>query len=68
MSNFMKISPVGAELFRADRQTDRQTDMTKLTVAFCVFSNTPKSRRTAIVTLGLELREEQENITSAREH
>jgi hypothetical protein len=26
-SNFMKICPVGVELFHADRQTDRQTDM-----------------------------------------
>ena len=26
ISNFMKICPVGAELFRADGQTDRQTD------------------------------------------
>ena len=25
-SNFMKIHPVGAELFRADRGTDRQTE------------------------------------------
>jgi hypothetical protein len=25
ISNFMKIRPVGAELFRADRQTDRET-------------------------------------------
>jgi hypothetical protein len=24
-SNFMKIRPVGAELFRADRRTDEQT-------------------------------------------
>jgi len=30
MSNFMKIRPVGAELFHADGQTD----ITKLTVAF----------------------------------
>jgi hypothetical protein len=35
ISNFMKIRPVGAELFHADRETDRQTDMTKLIVAFC---------------------------------
>jgi len=27
MPNLMKIRPVGAELFRADRQTDRQTDI-----------------------------------------
>jgi len=38
----MKICPVGAELFREDRradgQTDRQTDITKLMVAFRNFS------------------------------
>jgi hypothetical protein len=34
----MKIRPVGAELFHADGQTD----MTKLIVAFCNFSNAPK--------------------------
>ena len=38
ISNFVKIRPVGAELFRADRQTD----MTKLTVAFGNFVNAPK--------------------------
>jgi len=33
----MKIRPVGAELFCADRQyTDRMTDMTKLLVVFAV--------------------------------
>jgi len=30
MSNSMKIKTEGAELFHADGQTDRQTDMTKL--------------------------------------
>jgi len=35
---FMKIRPVGAELFNADGQTDR----TKLTVAFRNFTNEPK--------------------------
>jgi len=34
----MKIRPVGAELFQADRQTD----MTKLTVPFRNFANAPK--------------------------
>jgi len=34
-SNFIKISPVGAELFRADRPTDT----TKLAVAFRNFAN-----------------------------
>jgi hypothetical protein len=35
----MKIFPIGTELFRADRQTD----MTKLIVAFCNFANAPKN-------------------------
>jgi hypothetical protein len=30
----MKIPPMGAELFHADGQADRRTDMTKLAVAF----------------------------------
>jgi len=34
ISDFMKIRPVGAELFRADRQTNRMADITKLIVAF----------------------------------
>jgi hypothetical protein len=41
-SNFMKIRPVGAE-FDADRETEGQTDMTKLTVAFCNFANASKN-------------------------
>jgi hypothetical protein len=40
MSNFMKVRPVGAEVFHADRKTD--THMTKLTVAFRTFANAPK--------------------------
>jgi hypothetical protein len=32
--NFMKICPVGAELFHVDGRTDRQTDMTKPIVCF----------------------------------
>jgi hypothetical protein len=39
ISNFMKIHPVGAELFHADGQTD----MMKLMVAFCNFVNMPKN-------------------------
>jgi hypothetical protein len=38
MANFMKIYPVGAELLHADRQID----ITKLTVAFRCFANSPK--------------------------
>jgi hypothetical protein len=40
ISNFMKIRPVGEELFHADRQTD----MTKLIVPFRNFANAPKNR------------------------
>ena len=39
MSTFMKIRPVGAELFHADGLTD----MTKMTVAFCIFPTRPKA-------------------------
>jgi len=35
----MKISPVEVELFHSDGRTDGQTDMTKLAVAFCNYSN-----------------------------
>jgi hypothetical protein len=41
-SNFMKIRPVGAELFHADGRT-RRTDMTKPTVAFHNFANASKN-------------------------
>jgi hypothetical protein len=36
--NVMKVRPVGAKLFNADRQTD----MTKLMVAFLNFANVPR--------------------------
>ena len=36
-SNFMKIPSEGADLFHADGQSD----VTKLTVAFCSFANAP---------------------------
>jgi len=43
----MKIRPLGAELFHAGRrQTDRQTDIAKLVVAFCNFANAPKQEIT----------------------
>ena len=35
----MKLLPVGAELFHADGETDRQTGMTKLIVTFFNFMN-----------------------------
>jgi hypothetical protein len=37
----MKIHPVGAEFFHADRRKDERTDMTKLTVALRSFANAP---------------------------
>jgi len=36
-------SPLGTELFEAERQTDGGTDMTKITVAFRNFANAPKN-------------------------
>jgi len=46
MLHFMKIRPVGTELFRADGWTDgtkRKAEMTKLLVAFRNFANAPKN-------------------------
>jgi len=39
----MKIHPVGAKLINADGQTDRWTDMTKVTGAFSNFANASRS-------------------------
>ena len=39
----MKIRSIGAELFHEDKRTDKQTDMTKLIVAFRNFANAPKT-------------------------
>jgi hypothetical protein len=44
ISNFMKIRPVGAELFRVDGRTERRTDMTKLIVAFRNYANAHEKR------------------------
>jgi len=41
MSNFMKIRPVGAELFHADGRMDRRTGMSKPIVAFPNIANVP---------------------------
>jgi len=50
--NFMKIRLVGAELFHAygqkDGRTDR-TDMTRITAAFCNFTNAPKNQSVNVV-------------------
>ena len=51
----MKICPVGAQLFRADRwkdgQTDGQTDITKLIVPFYRFAKAPKNQSANTVYL-----------------
>jgi hypothetical protein len=41
---FMKIRPVGAELFRADVRKDERIDMTKLIFAYGSFASTPKNQ------------------------
>jgi hypothetical protein len=63
ISHLMKIRVVGAELFheggRTDRQTDRQTDMTKLIVGFGNFSNASKNnywKTKSVRRVGLPLR------------
>jgi len=38
----MKIHPVGAEFLRAERRTDRRTDMTKPIVTYRNFEDTSK--------------------------
>jgi hypothetical protein len=45
ISNFMKISPVGAELFHTDRRTNGRTGMWKLIVALRNFTNAPKKNK-----------------------
>jgi hypothetical protein len=44
--SFIKIRPVGGELFHADGQTDRQMDRyDELIVAFRILANAPKKRK-----------------------
>jgi len=42
MSDFMKIRPVGTELFHADGRTDRLTDMTNLVLRVHNLPKEPK--------------------------
>ena len=42
--NFMKIRPVGTELFLADGRSDGRTDMAKLIVVFLNFANAPEKQ------------------------
>jgi hypothetical protein len=41
--NFMKILPLGAELFYADERLDRRRDMTQLIVVLRDFAKEPKN-------------------------
>ena len=43
ISDFMKVHPVGAELFHSEGLTERRTDMMKVVVAFRNFANEPKN-------------------------
>jgi hypothetical protein len=43
LSHFITNRPVEADLFPADRRSDRQTDITKLIVAFRNIANVPKN-------------------------
>jgi hypothetical protein len=43
ISNFIKIRPVGAKLFHADRWTGGRTKMTEPMLAFRNFANAPKT-------------------------
>jgi len=43
MSNLMKIRRVGAELFHADGETDEQTDMMDLVIAFRKLAKSPSN-------------------------
>jgi hypothetical protein len=43
ISYFMKLRPVGGELFHTGGRADRRTDTTKLIFALRNFANTPKN-------------------------
>ena len=43
ISKLMKICPVRAEFFHADRRVDGWRDMTKLVITFHNFANAPKN-------------------------
>jgi len=48
----MKILPAGGELFGADRRTDLQTNMMKITVALRCFANA--SEKSVWINTGLQ--------------
>ena len=66
----MKFRQVGAELFHAGGQTDRETDMMKLTFAFRNFWNAPKNRRAQLgnPSHGLSRDTEHRHLTHHRPH
>jgi hypothetical protein len=66
ISNFIKIHPVGAELFRADRRTERQRDM-KLIIAFRNFPNAPGEKRKSVSHAVLHITH-LENVCCVAEH
>ena len=47
----MKICAVGAELFHAEGEKDRQLDMMKLTVAFWNFEKEPKKKKLILLMI-----------------
>jgi hypothetical protein len=56
ISRFLKIRSVGAELFHADKQTGRQTDMAKLIVAFRNSANATKKQPLLGTTLFVQMK------------
>jgi len=50
MSNFVKIHPVGAELFLADKWLDRHDESDS---RFCSFVNVPKKRCACVETVSV---------------
>ena len=62
ISNFMKIRPVAAELFNEGGQTDRQTDMTKLMVAFRNYTNAPKNEMVCVSNINMKKRKDPASI------
>ena len=57
--NFMKICPVGAELFHAEgRETDRQIEITMLIDAFRHFANAPNNNNNNNNNNTVELKEQ----------
>jgi len=54
LSNLNKIHPVRTELFHANGQTERRTDMTKSIVTFCSLMIVPKNQYVGKSVAGVE--------------